>query len=168
MKKVLVFILTLFVTLPMFSQKLSKEEKAALAKEQYESAIQAINDKAFVLIPSSYIDENGIDQALTDNSIFISYEKTKMYMQGLRVCDNNYTNVAEVTEYLPKIDKKGNLKLRIVVMGRMIKGTYTISMRRNGNIADVIFAPANGTTRKFQGPIVPLNGASYIKRANPM
>lgn len=58
------------------------------------------------------------------------------------------------------------MKLRIVVNGRMLKGTYIISMRGDSNEADAIFTPQSGPTRKFSGPIMPLS-ASYDKGAKP-
>ena len=67
-----------------------------------------------------------------------------------------------------KVDKKGNVKMRIVVNGRFWRGTYTINMKNNGNMADVTFNPIKGNTRKFTGPIVPKAGANYNKRSNPI
>lgn len=168
MKKILVFILSICIALPGLSQKMSKEEKEAMQKALYDTAVKCINEKDFVIIPTSYIDSDGIDESLTDNTIFILYDTKNMYMQGKVVCGNGYTNIADVTEYSPNFDKKGNLKLRIVVNGRMVRGTYLISMRANTNIADVIFTPQNGTTRKFQGPIVPVSSGNFIKRSNVM
>ena len=67
------------------------------------------------------------------------------------------------------VDKKGNVKLIMVVSGRMWTGTYTINMRKGDNQADVIFTPSgSGTTRRFHGPIVPVAGADYNKRSNPI
>lgn len=160
--------LSLLLVVPAFAQKLSKEEKAALAKAANSAAIEAVNARTFVIVPSSYTDSEGMIVDNVDNSNFFSSEGKNCFAQGVICCDNTYNNITEATEYDVNIDKKGNLKLRIVVSGRMLKGTYTISMRNNGNNADVIFMPQSGTTRKFSGPIVPLAGASYNKRANPI
>jgi len=70
--------------------------------------------------------------------------------------------------YAPTIDKKGGLKMRLIVNGRMMRGTYQITMGNNTNVADVIFTPSGKSPIKFQGPIVPLKGANYYKRSNPM
>ena len=52
MKKIILVMLAMVFALPSFAQKLSKEEKAAIAKAQYEAAVNAINAKAWVLVPS--------------------------------------------------------------------------------------------------------------------
>lgn len=166
MKKIILILAVLSVCLPAAAQKLSKAEKAAQAKEAYDKAVECVNKKSFVIVPSSYTDTEGLIQSNTDNSNFISCEIENLFMQGRIVCDNNYTNIAQATEYTPNFDKKGNLRLRIVVNGRMIKGTYVISMRSNSNMADVVFTPQSGTVRKFSGPLTPLGATKYNKRAN--
>lgn len=168
MKKLLLILLTLSFALPVCAQKLSKEERAAQAKAANAMAVESVNARAFVIVPSSYTESDGMIADNIDNANFISCEGANLFAQGMICCGNKYTNITEITEYSVNIDKKGNLKLRIVVSGRMLKGTYNITMRSNGNIADVIFMPQGGTTRKFTGPVVPLKGASYNKRSNPM
>ena len=159
MRKFFILAVALIVALPSFGQKLSKEEKAAQQKALYETAVKALEEKDWAIVPSSYTDSDGISEQLTDNSIFISYEKTNMFMQGFRVCGNSYTNIAE-----------GNLKTIVIrVQGRHIQGTYKISMPKidNGNVVDVIFTPSSGATRKFQGPVVPSRVAGFYKKSNP-
>ena len=170
MKKILLVLLAFCIALPSFGQKLSKEEREAAAKAANTAALDAVKAKAFVLVPTTYTEDaaDGTISDNTDNSNFFSCEGENCFAQGVICCDNRYTNICEPTEYSMNIDKKGNMKLRIVVSGRMLKGTYTFSMRHNTNHADVIFSPQNGTTRKFSGPIVPLKEANYNKRSNPM
>ena len=169
MKKVFA-ILTLSVLFlsPLFAQKASKEEKAAAAKLSYEEALQSINDRKWVIVPSSYQLESGDIQTNSDNDIFLSYEGTAAFSQGKVVCSNDKTNTAEVVSYDVTVDKKGNVKVLMVVQGRMWKGTYKITMRNKGNLADVIFTQPSGPTLRFSGPVVPLVGASYNKRSNPI
>lgn len=170
MKKILVFIIALMMTLPVFSQKLSKEEKAAQQTALYETMVKSVEENDWAIVPTSYIDDDGIDNQLTDNRIFISYEKTNMFMQGWYVCGNSYTNIAEAKSVEMNKDKKGNIKNVIIrVQGRHINGTYKITFPKvnNGNVVDVIFMPASGATRKFQGPLVPSKVANFYKRSNP-
>ena len=54
MKKIILIALAMVFALPSFAQKLSKEEKAAIAKAQYEAAVNALNAKAWVIVPSQY------------------------------------------------------------------------------------------------------------------
>ena len=161
--------LALLVAVPSMAQKLSKEEKAAMAKALNQSAVDAINAKAWVLVPSQYQKSDGTLESNIDNAIFISYEGDKMIVQGSIVGGSNSRGyLVEAKEYNPTIDKKGGLKMRLIVNGRMMRGTYQITMRNNTNVADVIFTPSGKSPIKFQGPIVPLKGANYYKRSNPM
>lgn len=170
MKKILIFVLALLIAVPVLGQKLSKEEKAAQQAALYETMIKSLEDHDWALVPTSYIDDDGVDNQLTDNAIFISYEKTNMFMQGYRVCGNSYTNIAEVKEYEVVKDKKDNPKSVIIrVQGRHIQGTYKIMLPKpgQGNIVSVIYMPSSGATRKFQGPIVPSKVAGFYKKSNP-
>ena len=170
MKRFFILAVALLIALPNFAQKLSKEEKAAQQKALYETAVKALEEKDWAIVPSSYIDEDGVDNQLTDNSIFISYERANMFMQGWTVCGNSYTNIAEVKEYEMVKDKKGNLKTVIIrVQGRHIQGTYKLTMPKvdNGNMVSVIYTPSSGATRKFQGPLVPSKVAGFYKKSNP-
>ena len=170
MKKILSLALVmLFAIAPVFAQKLSKEEKAALAKAQYESAVKCIEGRNFVIVPTQYMDSDNVLQTNNDNSRFFSCEGKQFFIQGA-ICggDNTTPYVAEDTEYTVKFDKKGNVKVRIMLLGRKVRGTYTISVRTSGNIADVIYTPPTGTVRKFSGPLVSVKEASYNKRSNPM
>lgn len=167
MKKALLIAAALLLVVPSFAQKMTKEEKAAQAKAQYEGAKAVIEDKNWVIIPETYDTSSGIESNSGIDS-FISCEKGIMYSQGSIVCANSYTNVSEPSEYTVTYDKKGNIKVKIIVRGNYWKGTYTISVRNNGNNADVIFNSQGGSTKKFSGPIVTCVGTPYNKRANPM
>ena len=169
MKKIILIALAMVFALPSFAQKLSKEEKAAIAKAQYEAAVNALNAKAWVIVPSQYQKSDGTLESNVDPAIFVSCENDKMIVQGYIVGGSNKDSyLVEFKDYAPTVDKKGNLKMRLVVNGRMMRGTYQITMRNNTNVADVIFTPAGKSPMKFQGPIVPLAGANYYKRSNPM
>ena len=169
MKKIILIALAMVFALPSFAQKLSKEEKAAIAKAQYEAAVNALNAKAWVIVPSQYQKSDGTLESNVDPAIFVSCENDKMIVQGYIVGGSNKDSyLVEFKDYAPTVDKKGNLKMRLVVNGRMMRGTYQITMRNNTNVADVIFTPSGKSPMKFQGPIVPLAGANYYKRSNPM
>ena len=169
MKKLLFIVAFALCVLPLFGQKMTKEEKAAAANARYELALASINAKSFVLVPSEWTDPDGEVISNDNNSIFLSVEGDQIFGQGRTITDNNNDNVGEATKYDVTVDKKGNVKLTMIVSGRMWKGTYKISMRNGDNQADVIFTPSgSGTTRRFHGPIVPVAGADYNKRSNPI
>ena len=153
MKRSVLILLAMLMVVPSFAQKMSKAEKAAAAKLAYDAAVESINNKTWVIVPDTYALSNGDFETNIDNSNFLSCENGDCFSQGAIVCDNSYTNVSTPSEYTVNTDKKGNVTIRVVVNGN--------------NKADVIFNPTKGTTRRFSGPIVPLAGASYNKRANP-
>lgn len=168
-KKIILSLISLLICVtPIWAQKLSKEEKAAKAKMEYDNAIKAVEERAFAIVASSYTDSDGIIESNTDNTNFFSCEGEDFFMQGKIVCDNDKTNIAKAIEYTPTYNKKGNLRLSIIVSGRMIQGTYVISVRANTNMADVIFTPQSGTVRKFSGALLPLKEADYYKRSSPI
>lgn len=168
MKKLLILFAALLCVLPLSAQKMSKEEKAAAAKEAYDAAVKAVEEKAWVIVPTSYYTLDGDIETNDDNSVFLSYERANAFAQGRFLCGNANTNIAEVTEYTVKTDKKGNIKIKMVVNGRQWRGTYQISVRANSNDATINFTPPTGNSRKFDGPLVPLAGANYYKRSNPI
>ena len=168
MKRILFIALFAICALPLFGQKMTKEEKAAAAQARYEAALESINAKTFVIIPSEYLTADGEAVSNIDNNVFLSSEGEQAFGQGACVTDNTYDNVAEISSYEVSVDKKGNVKLLMTVSGRMWRGTYMISMRKGDNVADVIFNPANGTTRRFTGPVVPVVGSDYNKRTHPI
>ena len=169
MKKIAILAAFVLCALPLFGQKLSKEEKAAQAQARYDAAVQALNEKAWVLVPTEFTDPDGVVVLNDNNDYFLSYERENAFGCNSYITDNRENNIGEVTKYEVNVDKKGNVKVVMSVLGRKWKGTYKISMRKGEHMADVIFTPGgNGTTRRFRGPIVPLAGASYNKRANPI
>ena len=169
MKRILLLAAFALCALPLLGQKLSKEERAAAGQARYDAALVAINAKTWVLVPSEYTNPDGEMETNDDNSVFLSSEGDNVFGQGRCVTDNTQNNIGEATKYDVNVDKKGNVKITMIVSGRMWRGTYKISMRKGDNEADVIFNPGgSGTTRRFHGPIVPLAGADYNKRANPI
>lgn len=169
MKKTIIISLTVLLSLPMLAQRMTKQEREAAGKAAYEIALKNIEQRSFVIVPTTYtnISDNSIEDN-TDIANFFSVEGENLFAQGSMICGNSHTNILEASEYSVKVDKKGNIKMRIVVNGRMMNGIYTISIRNNTDIADVIFAPNSGSTRKFTGPVLPLNASYYNKRSNPM
>ena len=168
MKKFIAIAAILLCALPLFGQNLTKEEKKALEKQAHDAAVNAIQAKAFVLVPTSYQTSDGNVESLNDNGIFISSEGDKMFSYGWAVCGNGYNNVGTATDYTVDVDKKGKVKAVITVTGRYWRGTYIIKMGKDNNVADVVFNRPNKPSLRFTGPIVPLAEADYFKRSNPM
>ena len=130
-------------------------------------AVEAIQAKAFVIVPTSYQTIDGNIESLNSNEIFLSYEGDKMYSQGL-IGGTAAANVGEATEYDVNIGKKGDVKINIKVLGRFWKGSYTIKMRKDSNEADIMYNRPNTPTLRLTGNIVPLAKADIFRRSNPM
>ena len=167
MKKFIAIAAILLCALPLFGQKLTKEEKKALEQQAHDSAVEAIQAKAFVIVPTSYQTIDGNIESLNSNEIFLSYEGDKMYSQGL-IGGTAAANVGEATEYDVNIGKKGDVKINIKVLGRFWKGSYTIKMRKDSNEADIMYNRPNTPTLRLTGNIVPLAKADIFRRSNPM
>jgi len=152
---------------PVMAQ--TKEEKEAKIKALYENAKDALDTKNWVIIPSSITDAAGNVENNTDAGIFIAFENTQMLLQGLAVCGNSDTNIAQVSDYIVKTNKKGDITVLFNILGRKVRGSVIIRMRADGgNIADVVYTPSGSgeTVKRYTGPVVHCNQANYFKRAN--
>jgi len=169
MRKVLFLLLAMLMAVPSsYAQKMTKEEKKAAAKLAFDAAVESINNKSWVIVPSGYMTSDGILESNIDDAVFLSVEGEDMFAQGYCVCDNGKNNVSHRNDYEVITDKKGNIKVIITVHGNFWKGTYTVKMKNGSNEATIIFDPQGSSKREFSGPIVPLAGAKYTKRANPL
>lgn len=167
MKRVLIAVLLLILPLAYLSAQNKKAEREAEALAKFEKAKAAIEAKVFVLVPDSYEKSDGSPETNTDEANFLSYEEDGfVYMQGMIICGNNFTNRTEVTSFEQKLDKKGNLSVTMQVSGSAITARIEIQMRKGGNYADVIVTPTKGSARRFSGEIVPKSEAKYYKRPN--
>lgn len=167
MRKFTAILAMIFVALPLFGQKMTKEEKKAAQKAAHDEAVEAIQLKSFVIVPTSYQTVDGNVESLNTNEIFLSVEGDKMYSQGM-IGGTAAANVAEATEYDVNIGKKGDVKINIKVLGRFWKGSYTIKMRKDSNEADIMYNKPNSPTLRLTGNIVPLAKADIFRRSNPM
>ena len=165
MKRVLFLAALVMLALPALAQ--SKEEKKQAAEAAYKVAVECLNNKSFVLVPASYYNSDG-EAFNNDNTNFLSYETTNAFTQGRIVCGNDHTNIMEVTSYKVETTKKGDVKVEMQIKGRMLSGMYRITLKAGGNMADVVFNVAGGSSIRFSGPVVPVQGADYFKRSNPM
>lgn len=166
MKRLLLtaFVLTLaFGT--AFAQK-TKAEKEAAGLALFNKALAAVEAKDFAIVPDQYESSNGNIEASNDDFAFISYEKTVVYLQGMIVASNSYTNRTSVNDYKQEIDKKGNLKIVMQVQGSAITAKVEISVKKGGNYADVIVTPTKGEVRIFSGELLPRAESKYRKRPN--
>ena len=165
MKRLFALISVLCLTLSIsFAQ--SKAEKEAAAKAIFDKTVALIDAKDFVIVPDSYDSSTGNVETNTDDANFISFEKEIVYLQGMIVCSNSYTNKTSITSYKQELDKKGNLRIDMQVKGSAITARVEIFVRKNGNYAEVVVTPTQGTTRRFSGEITPRAESKCRKKPN--
>lgn len=166
MKRVLFTILILALSLSVATAQNKKAEKEAAGLAQFEKAKAAIEAKEFVIVPDSYEKSDGTPEPNTDDANFLSFEDGSVFLQGMIICSNSFTNKTESTSFNIKEDKKGNLFIEMQVKGSAITARIEIQLRKGGGYAEVIVIPTKGTTRRFSGEVVPKAEARYIKRPN--
>ncbi len=166
MKKILLSVLFTALICGAGVAQNSKADKEAAAAATFAKASAAIEAKDFVIVPDQYESSTGTVESSNDDFAFIAYEGEFLYLQGMIVCSNSYTNRTTVTEFKKELDKKGNLKVVIQTKGSAITAKIEISMKKNGNYADVIVTPTKGETRRFSGEVTLRSESKYRKRSN--
>lgn len=146
------------------SAQSKKEEREALAKAKFEKALAALNENDYVIIVGTYDKGGGNFETNTDNSVFISYEKEDVFIQGQIIADNAHTNKLSVSDFKQTTDKKGNVKSTMQLRGNLINAKLEITLRTGGNMADVIITPTKGAVKKFSGELEPRSESKYFKR----
>ena len=133
MKRFLTIALALCLSFSLLAQKLTKEERAARDKAIYEEALSSIKAHSFVIVPTSYTSTSGNNeiQENSDLSNFLLCDGNEIITQGKIISDKSELIKGEIVDFIEKIDKKGNVRLSIKVNGRILKGTFTISLRVN-------------------------------------
>lgn len=166
-KKIISFLVILLVSFGAVNAQNKKADKKAEEQAKYEKAKAAIEAKVFALVPDSYEKSNGTLETNSDDSNFILFEDDGFfYLQGSIIVGNKFTNKTEVSEYGLKIDKKGNISLKMQVSGSAITARVEIQMRNGSNYADVIITPTSGGSMRFSGEVLPKSEAKYYKRPN--
>ncbi|MDP3453357.1 MAG: DUF4251 domain-containing protein [Bacteroidales bacterium] len=166
MKRIIVTVLILVISLSFATAQNKKAEREAAGLALFEKAKAAIEAKDFVIVPDSYEKSDGTPETNNDEANFLMYEGDFVYLQGMIICSNSFTNRTTVSSINQKIDKRGNLSVEMQVSGSAITARIEIQMRKGSNYADVIVTPTKGNARKFSGEIVPKAQAKYYKRPN--
>jgi hypothetical protein len=161
MKRVLISLFLATSLCITASAQNKKAERDSLAQVKFEKSLDAINNKDFVIIVDTYGSQL---TPLSDNSVFLSYEKDYVFLQGQVVAGNEHTNRLTVSEYSQTTDKKGNVRSGMQVRGNLINAKIDISLRKGSGTADVIITPTRGESRRFTGEVVPRSESKYFKR----
>lgn len=165
MKKILFSLFFISLALVSAFGQNKKAEKDSLALVQFQKAVAAIEAKDFVIIVDTYDTGGGVYETNTDYANFFSYEKDLAYLQGQIIADNSNTNKLTVYDYSQEADKKGNIKINMQVRGSIIRAQIQISLRKGGDVAEVIITPTKGSVKRFSGEVVPRSESKYFKRS---
>jgi len=164
MKKIFVFVGIIALTLSVSFAQNKKADKEAAAKALADKAVVAIEAKDFVIIVDSYEGSDRNTATNTDVANFLSVEKEFVFLQGMIVAGNSYTNKLDISNFTNVADKKGNTKIEMQVKGTYITAKIEIYMKKGGNYADVIISPSKGDAKRFSGEVVPRGESKYFKR----
>ena len=166
MKKLLLILCIISVTLISTFAQSKKADKEAIALVQFEKALTAIESKDFVITPKSWIGES----EPTYITRFLSYEKEYVTLQEI-IPGERLANKLKVSEYNQTTDKKGNVKISMNVFGFYLNGKITISLKKaNGNLAYVIISPYPKKTQYYRiwGELLPRSESNYRRLPGEM
>jgi len=155
-----------FISAAIFSSyaQNKKADKDSLALVKFQKAFAAVEAKDFVIIVDTYTTADGNYESNSDDAIFFSYEKEFVYLQGQIVAGNANTNKMVVSDYTQVADKKGNIRINMQLRGFFITAKVDITLKKTGDLADVIITPTKGDIKRFSGKVVPRAQSKYFKR----
>lgn len=148
-----------------------KAQEAAENAVSYEDAVQALNNRKFVLEADQVIFRNGQSAFVTSNTNFVWVNEEKGTVQ---VAFNTaypgpngiggITVDGSVSDFKATTDKRGNINCQFSIQGIGISAQVFLSLTNGGNKASVDINPNfNGNTMTLSGKLLPLNQSSIYK-----
>lgn len=156
------------------AKAIKKEKKAAAAAENeklFDAAVQALNDYSFVMEADKVEFKRGNFAYVSPTTNFVSLDGKHAIVQlsfntgragangigGITV-DGNASNISI------KTDKKGNVRLKMDVMGKAISATVEIKVMKGNNKAyATVYPNFSGNNISFTGVLLPANESSVYK-----
>lgn len=148
-----------------------KAQEAAENAVSYEDAVQALNNRKFVLEADQVIFRNGQSAFVTSNTNFVWVNEEKGTVQ---VAFNTaypgpngiggITVDGSVSDFKATTDKRGNINCQFSIQGIGISAQVFLSLTNGGNKASVDINPNfNGNTMTLSGKLLPLKQSSIYK-----
>lgn len=139
-----------------------KAAKEAQGQMQFDKAMQAVNNKAFVLEADRVTFKNGQFVYVNANTNFISMHDGKSTVQlafnspyagpnGI----GGITVTGTVSNFKTETDKKGNVTISMAVMGVGISANVSIQLINGSNVCSATVYP------NFSGNIITFSGNLY-------
>jgi len=162
-KLLLIFCIISVVLIPSFAQS-KMADKKALALAQFDKVLATIESKDFVITvnPSQIFFGSGEP---TYNTKFLSYENESVILQGI-IWGQNVPNKLKVSDYKQVMDKNGDFKISMYVLGFYLNGKIDISLKKTeGNVARVIISSyTNKSHNRFWGRLLPRSESNYLQQ----
>ena len=188
MKKIIALMMLVFIGAPtaMYAQESKSENRRAERKAQrdaekarekreearaYADAVQAINNRKFVLEADRITFKRGRSAFVTSNTNFVLLNGEKASVQvafnGPYAGPNGIGGITvdgRVGEVKTATDKKGNVTCSFSVMGVGISAQVSIRLTHDTNNASVTINPNFNSNRlSLDGKVIPLSESSVYK-----
>lgn len=188
MKKIIALMMLVFIgaSTAMYAQESKSENRRAERKAQrdaekarekreearaYADAVQAINNRKFVLEADRITFKRGRSAFVTSNTNFVLLNGEKASVQvafnGPYAGPNGIGGITvdgRVGEVKTATDKKGNVTCSFSVMGVGISAQVSIRLTHDTNNASVIINPNFNSNRlSLDGKVIPLSESSVYK-----
>lgn len=147
----------------------AEEEAADMAA--YQTAVEALKDKKFVLEADQVVFRNGMSAFVSSNTNFVLMCGDKATVQvAFNTSFPGPNGIGGVTvdgvpsEVKTNIDKKGNVNYSFSVLGTGISAQIFIRMNKGSNSASVTVSPNfNNRNLTLNGKIIPLEDSNIFK-----
>lgn len=188
MKKIIALMMLVFIgaSTAMYAQQSSSENRRAERKAQrdaekarekreeaqaYANAVQAINNRKFVLEADRITFKRGRSAFVTSNTNFVLLNGEKASVQvafnGPYAGPNGIGGITvdgRVGEIKTTTDKKGNVNCNFNVVGVGISAQVSIRLTHDTNSASVTINPNFNSNRlSLDGKVIPLSESSVFK-----
>lgn len=153
------------------ARKQMKAEQDALDRQAFEEARQAIEAREFVLEADQVVFKRGSSAYVSSNTNFVALEGDKAVVQvafDIPVSGPNglggVTVSGSASDYKQSVDKKGNIRVSMNVMGTGISARVYINLPNGSNQASVDVSPNFHSNRiTLNGKILPLSESNVFQ-----
>ena len=148
-----------------------KAEQDALDRQAFDEARQAIEAREFVLEADQVVFKRGSSAYVSSNTNFIAVQGNKAVVQvafDIPVSGPNglggVTVSGSASDYKQSVDKKGNIRVSMNVIGTGISAQVYINLPNGSNQASVDISPNFHSNRiSLRGELLPLSKANVFQ-----
>lgn len=153
-----------------------KAKEAAIKNAQFEMALQAVQNRKFVLKASDVDFKRGRSSFVNDNTNFVMLngdEASIQFNSNRAVAGPNgiggITVEGKASDIEMKTDKKGNINFEMNVHGTGISAKVSFRMNKGSNYCSATVTPNFNSSRiTFNGELTPLGGANNVFKGHSL